>query len=77
MLNKISERVRFARRRFGRYDVLDCVAVLARLCHQWRANLARFLCGCASVCLSLHGPVWARKLTSSLDTQPLFSCPAR
>lgn len=28
ILNKISERVRFARRRFGRYDVLDFVAVL-------------------------------------------------
>jgi hypothetical protein len=28
LLNKISERVRFARRRFGRYDVLDFVAVL-------------------------------------------------
>src|SRR5579885_1511173 len=28
ILNKISERVRFARRRFGRYDVLDFLAVL-------------------------------------------------
>lgn len=28
LLQKISERVRFARRRFGRDDVLDCVAVL-------------------------------------------------
>jgi hypothetical protein len=28
ILNKIAERVRFARRRFGRYDVLDFVAVL-------------------------------------------------
>jgi hypothetical protein len=28
LLNKISERVRFARRRFGRYDVLDFLAVL-------------------------------------------------
>jgi hypothetical protein len=32
-LNKICEHVRFARRRFGRYDVLDFLAVLARLCH--------------------------------------------
>ena len=28
ILNKICERVRFARRRFGRYDVLDFLAVL-------------------------------------------------
>ena len=28
ILNKICERVRFARRRFGRYNVLDFVAVL-------------------------------------------------
>ncbi len=28
ILTRICERVRFARRRFGRYDVLDCVAVL-------------------------------------------------
>jgi len=28
ILNKISERVRFARRRFGRYDVIDFLAVL-------------------------------------------------
>ncbi len=28
LLNKITERVRFARRRFGRYDVLDFLAVL-------------------------------------------------
>src|SRR5581483_5517098 len=28
ILNKIAERVRFARRRFGRYDVLDFIAVL-------------------------------------------------
>ena len=28
MLTKISERVRFARRRFGRYEVIDFLAVL-------------------------------------------------
>src|SRR5215471_19492467 len=28
ILNKIGERVRFARRRFGRYDVIDFLAVL-------------------------------------------------
>ncbi len=36
LLNKITERVRFARRRFGRYDVLDFLAVRIALCHQRR-----------------------------------------
>jgi hypothetical protein len=38
ILNKISERVRFARRRFGRYDVLDFLAVQIALCDQRRAD---------------------------------------
>lgn len=43
LLNKITERVRFARRRFGRYEVIDFLAVQIALCEQWRANLARLL----------------------------------
>ncbi len=35
VLSAIAERVRFARRRFGHYEVLDFVAVLFRLCDQW------------------------------------------
>ena len=77
ILNKICERVRFARRRFGRYDVIDFLAVLAGLCHQRRADLARLLRGRASVCLRLHGLVRTGKLTRSLDAQPLFSRAAR
>jgi hypothetical protein len=34
VLATISEQVRFARRRFGRYEVIDFLAVLAGLCHQ-------------------------------------------
>ncbi len=34
ILRRISEQVRFARRRFGRYEVIDFLAVLAGLCHQ-------------------------------------------
>ena len=34
VLSAISERVRFARRRFGSYEVIDFFAVLAGLCHQ-------------------------------------------
>jgi hypothetical protein len=38
VLTKLGERVRFARRRFGRYEVIDFFAVLARLRDQWRAH---------------------------------------
>jgi hypothetical protein len=34
VLDAIAEHVRFARRRFGRYEVIDFVAVLAGLRHQ-------------------------------------------
>jgi hypothetical protein len=34
VLSKITERVRFARKRFGRYDVIDFLAVQIALCHQ-------------------------------------------
>jgi len=34
VLSAISERVRFARRRFGRYEVIDFFAVRIALCHQ-------------------------------------------
>jgi hypothetical protein len=42
-LNKIAERVRFARRRFGRYEVIDFLAVLAGLCSQRRADTGSVL----------------------------------
>ena len=34
VLSAIRERVRFTRRRFGRYEVIDFFAVLAGLCYQ-------------------------------------------
>lgn len=34
VLNKISERVRFARRRFGQYEAIDFLAVQIALCDQ-------------------------------------------
>ena len=34
VLDAIAEHVRFARRRFAYFEVLDFVAVLAGLCHQ-------------------------------------------
>ena len=38
VLTKIHEQVRFARRRFGRYDVIDFLAVQIALCDQRRAH---------------------------------------
>ena len=43
VLTKISERVRFARRRFGRYEVIDFLAVLAGLCHERGTHAGGFL----------------------------------
>jgi hypothetical protein len=77
ILSKICERVRFARRRFGRYDVVDFLVVLAGLRRKQRADLARLLRGRAPVCFGLHGFVRTRKLTRGLDAQPLFSRAAR
>jgi hypothetical protein len=77
ILNKICERVRFARRRFGRYDVLDFLAVLAGLRHKRRKDAGSILRVRASICFSLHGFVRTNTSSCGLDAQPLFSCAAR
>lgn len=77
ILNKICERVRFARRRFGRYDVLDFLAVLAGLRHQRRADIGSVLRVRAAVCRPLHGRVRTGQLACGLHPQPLFSRAAR
>ena len=57
VLTKISAGVRFARRRFGRYDVIDFLAVLAGLCHQRRTHAGGLLRAAAALCRSVHGLV--------------------
>jgi hypothetical protein len=57
ILSQISERVRFARRRFGHDEVIDFLAVLAGLCHQWGTHPASVLRETPALCGSLHGPV--------------------
>jgi hypothetical protein len=42
ILNKIGERVRFARRRFGRYDVIDFLAVLFGYARSFERTLEAF-----------------------------------
>ena len=38
VLAAIDERVRFARRRFGHYEVIDFLAVQIALRHEWRTH---------------------------------------
>jgi hypothetical protein len=71
ILSAIGERVRFARRRFGHYDVIDFVAVLAGVCHQWRTDPGSLLPAPATFCPCLHGALWTGALALTLDPQPL------
>ncbi|SRR6266516_3352564 len=57
VLNKINEQVRFARRRFGHYDVIDFLAVQIALCDQWRAHPGGVLRATPAVCRPIHGLV--------------------
>jgi hypothetical protein len=57
VLTKIAERVRFARRRFGRYEVIDFLVVLAGLRHQWRTHPGGVLRAASALCGSIHGVI--------------------
>ena len=57
ILSKISELVRFARRRFGRYDVIDFLAVLAGLRHQRGTHPGGILRAASALCGCVHGVV--------------------
>jgi hypothetical protein len=57
VLSKISEQVRFARRRFGRDEVVDFLAVLAGLGDQWRAHPGGVRRATPALCGSVHGRV--------------------
>ena len=55
VLGKIAEHVRFARRRFGRYEVIDFLAVLAGLRHERGTHLGGLLRTAPAFCRSVHG----------------------
>jgi len=57
ILTKISEHVRFARRRFGRYEVIDFCAVQIALRDQWRTYSGGLLRAAPAFCRSVHGLV--------------------
>src|SRR5690349_14688317 len=55
ILTKISERVRFARRRFGQYEVIDFLAVQIALRDQWRTHPGGVLPAPPALCGPVHG----------------------
>ena len=57
ILTKISEHVCFARRRFGRYEVIDFLAVQIALRDQWRTYPGGVLQATPPLCGSVHGLV--------------------
>ncbi len=57
VLSKINERVSFARRRFGRYEVIDFLAVQIALRHQRGAHPGGVLRAAPALCCSVHGLV--------------------
>lgn len=57
VLTKIGERVRFARRRFGHYEVIDFLAVLFGYAERRGTHPGSFLREAPALCGSFHGPV--------------------
>jgi hypothetical protein len=68
----ICERVRFARRRFGRYEVIDFLAVQIALRHQWRTYARSLLRSALALCLGLYGAFRPGPSSCSFDTRTLF-----
>ena len=75
MLTKICERVQFARRRMGHYEVIDFLAMLAGLRDQRGAHARSVLRGGTALCAALHGAFRARALALPLGALALFGCP--
>jgi hypothetical protein len=76
ILTKISARVRFARRRFGRYDVIDFLAVLFGYALSGERTLETFYTAVPPFAPAFMAQVPPRKLTGGLLPQPLFGCAA-
>src|SRR5260370_30028130 len=72
ILTKISERVRFARRRFGPYEVIDFVVVLFRYAERRRTHARDVLRATSAFCRSFHGTLRTRSPACPLDVLALF-----
>lgn len=58
ILTKLSEGIRFARKRFGCYDVIDFLAVLfVRLRRTFRTHPGGVLRAAPAICCPIHGLV--------------------
>ena len=67
VLAAIEEQGRFARRRCGRYEVLDFVAVLLGYAISGERTRDRFLQTAPALGKRIHGALWARPLASAFD----------
>jgi len=67
----IGERVRFARRRFGHYDVIDFVAVLFGYAISGERTLKPSTSACNPLPLRITGALRTGPLTSALDPESL------
>ncbi|GCE07804.1 hypothetical protein KDAU_51330 [Dictyobacter aurantiacus] len=73
IFNKINERVRFARRRFGRYDVLDFLAVLFGYAISGERTLEAFYEAVHPFAIPFMALFGRASLPGGLDAQSLFS----
>jgi hypothetical protein len=67
VLTRIAEQVRFARKRFGQYEMIDFLVVQIALCHQWRTHPGGVLRAAPAFCGLFHGLVLS--VTNSLPAQ--------
>ena len=74
LLKRLSAQVRFARRRFGRYEVIDFVAVPHRRFAQRSRHPEQFTPR-SIPCAPLHGAVRTRPTPASLDGKPISRRP--
>ncbi len=71
ILKAVQDQVRFARARFGTYDLIDFAVVLIGYIHAARTDLAGLLRTARSVGGRLYGAFWPHPLASSLDPVPV------
>ena len=74
-LKTIQEQVRFARARFGQYDLIDFVVVLIGYTISGEADLEGFLRTTCPFCRAVHGPLWSQPVAPSLNPVPFSCCP--
>jgi hypothetical protein len=71
VLAAIEEQVRFARRRFGHYEVIDFVGVLFGYAISGERTQDRLLRTTPALGKRVHGALWARPLAGPFDAQSL------